>query len=58
MYRALAEVVESAVNAAALEGRARNCDRATNVTPSDQPVHGVWDAQVDIVILCRSVLVA
>jgi hypothetical protein len=29
-----------------------------NVTRSDEPVHGVWDAQVDIVILCRSALVA
>ena len=27
-------------------------------TRSDEPVYGVWDAQVDIVILCRSVLVA
>ena len=26
-------------------------------TRSDEPVYGVWDAQVDIVILCRSVLV-
>jgi len=25
---------------------------------SDEPVYGVWDAQVDIVILCRSVVVA
>jgi len=56
--RALAEVVASAVDVAALEGPARNCDRATNVTRSDGPVHGVWDAQVDIVSLCRSVLVA
>ena len=55
-YRALAEVVESTRPRA--RGRARNCDRATNVTRSDEPVHGVWDAQVDIVMLCRSVLVA
>ena len=27
-------------------------------TRSDEPVYGVWDAQVDIVILCRSVVVA
>ena len=26
-------------------------------THSDEPVYGVWDAQVDIVILCRSVVV-
>jgi len=58
MYRALAEVVESAVNAAALERPRPHCDRATKVTRSDEPVHEVWDAQVDIVILCRSVLVA
>jgi len=27
-------------------------------TRSDEPVYGVWDAQLDIVILCRSVVVA
>ncbi len=27
-------------------------------TRSDEPVYVVWDAQVDIVMLCRAVLVA
>ena len=28
------------------------------LTRSDEPVYGVWDTQVDIVSLCRSVVVA
>jgi len=27
-------------------------------TRSDEPVYGAWDTQVDIVTLCRSVVVA